>query len=149
MKKILPQCVLLISICLFSFKSVENAVNTQIIDCNDGTIVIPSKVGISDQDQRQIASILGSYGSKCGTFTYKNAGGSISQYNPLDPGTVNEIDREYGSDIANAGAGCGYVFFVSDVVLDKFSQYAYIGSSTTAAVHDKLTPILVKYGYKG
>jgi hypothetical protein len=148
-KKMILPLLTVLSVTLLSFKPGESdtSLNTSVINCNDGTVIIPSGVNMTASDQAAIVSIMSSYGTDAGYFVY-TSGGSTQVYNaPASSGTLSSADATYGSDLYSGNPGSGWAIYKETVCLTMAKQVLYKASATTISLHDELAPILAKYGY--
>lgn len=149
-KKMIFPLVVVLSVTLLSFKPDEDnsGLNTSVIPCNDGTVIIPSGVNMSASDQAAIVGIMSSYGTDAGYFVYTSGNSTLVYNAPASSSILSAADASYGSDLYNGNPGSGWAIYKETVCLTMAKQILYRASATTISLHDELAPILAKYGYE-
>jgi hypothetical protein len=148
-KKVTLSLIGITSVALLSFKpgSGNTEINTSVITCNDGTVIIPSGVNMTAADQIAMLNIMNTYGSNAGYLVYSTQNGTQVYNAPTESGVLSQADGAMGTDLQSGGAGTGWAIYKETICLTMAKQILYKTSTITMALHDDLEPILTKYGY--
>lgn len=147
-KSLLP-LIVVFSVTLLSFTpdADNGSLDTSVITCNDGTVIIPSGVNMSRSDQEAMVRIMSAYGSDAGYFVYETDGAK-RVYNAVPGNVLSSADGTYGSDLSSGTVGTGWAIYKETICLTMAKHILYKTSVTTTSLHDELAPILAKYGYE-